>query len=75
PNKQAWHDKAAGSRVVQEDNLLFQGILLSLLLLIASTYIFIQATQIFAQSPLHKEIQLLNSSLSTPSPAPDKISN
>ncbi|MBU3979602.1 hypothetical protein KKE68_07975, partial [Patescibacteria group bacterium] len=74
PNKQAWHDKAAGSRVVQEDNLLFQGILLSLLLLIASTYIFIQATQIFTQSPLNKEIQLLNSSL-MPSPANNKKLN
>ncbi len=75
PQKQAWHDKAAGSRVVQEGNLLFQGILLSVLLLGASVYIFIQATQIFMQGPLYKEIQVLNSSLSTPSPANNKISN
>jgi len=74
PNKQAWHDKTVGSLVIQKDNLLFQGIILSVLLLIASTYIFIQATQIFTQSPLNKEIQLLNSSL-MPSPANNKKLN
>jgi uncharacterized RDD family membrane protein YckC len=74
PNKQAWHDKTVGSLVVQENNLLLQGILLSVLLLGASVYIFIQATQIFTQSPLLKEIQLLNSS-SKPSPTNNKISS
>lgn len=74
PNKQAWHDKAVGSRVIQEGNYLFQGILVSVMLLIASIYIFVQATQIFVQSPLKKEIQLFSSSLKS-SPAPDKISN
>ncbi len=67
PRKQAWHDKTVGSCVVQEGNLLFQGILLSIILLITSTYIFIQATQIFTQSPLLKEIQIL-SSPAKPSP-------
>jgi uncharacterized RDD family membrane protein YckC len=70
PNKQAWHDKTIGSYVVQKGNLLFTGVLLSVLLLVVSIFVFIQATQIFTQGPLSKEIKLL-SSPAKPSPTPD----
>lgn len=59
PNKQAWHDKTVGSFVVQKGNLLFTGVLLSVLLLVVSIFIFFRATQIFTQGPLPKQIQAL----------------
>lgn len=64
PDKLAWHDKTVGSFVVQKGNLLLQGVFLSVLLLGASIYIFIQATQSFMRGPLYQEIQTLKSSKS-----------
>lgn len=72
PHKQAWHDKTVGSFVVQKENSLLYGALLSALLLVATIHIFILATQIFTEGPLSKEIQRLSSS-SRPSPAGNKI--
>lgn len=72
PNKQAWHDKTVGSYVVQKNNSLLPGALLTILLLAATIHIFILATQIFTEGPLNKEIQAF-SSPTRPSPASNKI--
>lgn len=68
-NKQAWHDKTVGSLVVQKGNLLFTGVLLSILLFVVSMSIFIQATQIFTEGQIYKEIQLSSSPAKLPPPS------
>lgn len=71
PRKQGWHDKTVGSLVLQKGNLLFTGVLLSILLLVVSIFILFQATQVFTQGPLNKEIQILTSP--KPFSAPDLL--
>lgn len=70
PHKQAWHDKAVGSLVTQKNNLLLQGVILAVLLLGTSIYIFIQSTQIFLQSPVYNEIRFIQNVRTKKSPKP-----
>lgn len=64
PNKQAWHDKAAGSLVVVKRNLWIMGLIALIALFAANMFLLFSAIGNLATGPVNKDLIHLMSSVS-----------